>query len=142
METSFTFDDVVFCVDTGKVKNLQYSPSRRMTALVEEFVSRAASEQRKGRAGRVQPGQFYALYTRARFERKMRAFTQPEIVRGPLADTCLQLKLLGVGAPAEVRARTVAHTQKNGGSAGISCSVVMPKRLRKCRQYTAWIISL
>lgn len=107
METSITIDDVVFCVDTGKVKNLQYSPSRRMTALVEEFVSRAASEQRKGRAGRVQPGQFYALYTRARFERKMRAFTQPEIVRVPLADTCLQIKLLGVGAPAEVLARTV-----------------------------------
>ena len=107
METSITIDDVVFVVDTGKVKNMQYSPARRMTALVEEFVSRAASQQRKGRAGRVQPGTFYALYTRARLERRMREFTQPEIVRVPLADTCLQIKLLNVGSCAEVLARTV-----------------------------------
>ncbi len=40
---------------------------------VEDFVSKASATQRRGRAGRVQPGTRFALYTRHRFER-MRAF--------------------------------------------------------------------
>ena len=45
-----------------------------MSLLVEDWVSRAGALQRKGRAGRVRPGQCFALYTRHRFEERMKKF--------------------------------------------------------------------
>ena len=45
-----------------------------MSLLVEDWVSRASALQRKGRAGRVRPGQCYSLFTRHRFEERMKKF--------------------------------------------------------------------
>jgi ATP-dependent RNA helicase DHX57 len=78
-------------VDAGKVKETQYEPETGLTRLVETWVTRAAARQRRGRAGRTQPGVCYKLYTRAR-EKKMQAFPTPEIQRVPLESIALTVK--------------------------------------------------
>ncbi|CAI7885728.1 unnamed protein product [Closterium sp. NIES-54] len=100
-ETSITIDDVVYVVDVGKQKETQFDARRGMTSLVEAWVAKANVRQRAGRAGRVQAGQYFALFTRHRFETIMRPFQQPEIQRVPLVELCLQIKLLDLGTPAQ-----------------------------------------
>ena len=95
-ETSLTIDDVVYVVDSGKLKEKRHDPARGMSLLVEDWVSKANAEQRRGRAGRVQEGICYSLFTRKRFEQKMKAFQTPEIQRVPLEELVLQVRLLGV----------------------------------------------
>ncbi|KAI0041900.1 P-loop containing nucleoside triphosphate hydrolase protein [Auriscalpium vulgare] len=90
-ETSITIDDIVYVVDAGKVKETQYDTDSGLTKLVEQWVTRAAARQRRGRAGRTQPGICYKLYTRAQ-ERKWPAFPKPEILRVPLESICLTVK--------------------------------------------------
>ena len=64
-----------------------------MSLLVEDWVSQASAMQRRGRAGRVRPGRCYCLYTRQRQERRMKRYGQPEIVRVPLEELVLQVRL-------------------------------------------------
>ncbi len=45
-----------------------------MSLLVEDWVSRASALQRKGRAGRVRAGVCWGMYTRHRFEHRMRRY--------------------------------------------------------------------
>eukprot|EP00958_Prasinococcus_capsulatus_P005428 scaffold526_cov356-Prasinococcus_capsulatus_cf.AAC.4 len=96
-ETSVTIDDVEFVVDSGRMKEQQYDASRKMSCLVETLVSRANAKQRKGRAGRVGPGKYFALYTSACHSKRMRSYQVPEIGRVPLVELCLQLKVLRFG---------------------------------------------
>jgi ATP-dependent RNA helicase DHX57 len=56
-ETSVTIPDVVYVVDGGRVKETQYDAETGMQRLVEAWTSRASGRQRRGRAGRTQPGQ-------------------------------------------------------------------------------------
>ncbi|KAH9965152.1 P-loop containing nucleoside triphosphate hydrolase protein [Lactifluus volemus] len=90
-ETSITIDDIVYVVDTGRVKEIQYDAESRFTKLVEQWTTRAAGRQRRGRAGRTRPGVCYKLYTRGR-ERKMEQFPRPEILRVSLESICLTVK--------------------------------------------------
>jgi HrpA-like RNA helicase len=90
-QTSITIDDVVYVIDTGKVKEMQYDPESGFTKLVEQWTTQAAGRQRRGRAGRTRPGVCYKLYTRVR-ERKMEKFPRPEILRVPLESICLIVK--------------------------------------------------
>lgn len=71
-----------------------------MSLLVEDWVSRAAALQRRGRAGRVRPGTCYCCYTRSRFENTMRQYAVPEVARVPLEELVLQIHLLGLGPAA------------------------------------------
>lgn len=56
------------------VQERRYDASRGLSLLVEDWVSRANALQRKGRAGRVRPGKCFSLYTRDRYERRLRPF--------------------------------------------------------------------
>jgi ATP-dependent RNA helicase DHX57 len=76
------------------VKETQYDPESGLTKLVEQWITRAAGRQRRGRAGRTRPGVCYKLYTRAR-ERKMAQFPRPEILRVPLESIYLTVKATG-----------------------------------------------
>ncbi|XP_074328241.1 DExH-box ATP-dependent RNA helicase DExH7, chloroplastic isoform X2 [Apium graveolens] len=96
-ETSITIDDVVYVVDCGKHKENRYNPQKKLTSMVEDWISQANARQRRGRAGRVKPGSCYCLYTRHRFDHLMRPFQQPEMLRMPLVELCLQIKLLSLG---------------------------------------------
>lgn len=71
-----------------------------MSLLVEDWVSRAAALQRRGRAGRVRAGTCYCCYTRSRFEQTMRQYAVPEVARVPLEELVLQIHLLGLGPAA------------------------------------------
>mmetsp|Transcript_39452 Transcript_39452/g.63966 ORF Transcript_39452/g.63966 Transcript_39452/m.63966 type:complete len:491 (-) Transcript_39452:183-1655(-) len=97
-ETSITVNDVVYVIDCGKVKENQYDPATRMTSLVQTWVSKASARQRRGRAGRVRAGKCFRLYTK----RKHESFIEqqpPEMLRVPLEQLCLQIKVLGYGEP-------------------------------------------
>ncbi|KAM0873348.1 hypothetical protein ACQ4PT_038144 [Festuca glaucescens] len=96
-ETSITIDDVVYVVDTGKHKENRYNPQKKMSSIVEDWISRANAKQRRGRAGRVRPGLCFCLYTHHRFEKLMRPFQVPEMLRMPLTELCLQIKSLHLG---------------------------------------------
>ncbi|KAL0068598.1 putative ATP-dependent RNA helicase ucp12 [Marasmius tenuissimus] len=92
-ETSITIDDVIYVIDSGKVKETQYDHEANLSRLVETWVTRAAARQRRGRAGRTRPGVCYKLYTRAR-EEKMGKFPVPEILRVPLENLSLSVKVM------------------------------------------------
>ncbi|KAK2966090.1 hypothetical protein RJ640_025586 [Escallonia rubra] len=96
-ETSITIDDVVYVVDCGKHKENRYNPQKKLTSMVEDWISQANARQRRGRAGRVKPGICFCLYTRHRFEKLMRPFQLPEMLRMPLVELSLQVKLLSLG---------------------------------------------
>ncbi|MCO5571415.1 hypothetical protein L7F22_025155 [Adiantum nelumboides] len=96
-ETSITIEDVVHVIDCGKHKEMQYDSRRGMSRMEEAWVSQANVKQRCGRAGRVQPGYCFALYTKYRFQELLRPFQLPEILRVPLVELCLQIKSLSLG---------------------------------------------
>ncbi|KAI1376535.1 P-loop containing nucleoside triphosphate hydrolase protein [Hypoxylon crocopeplum] len=93
-ETSITIDDIVAVIDTGKVKETSFDPQNNMRKLEETFASRAACKQRRGRAGRVQAGKCYKLYTR-NLEERMAERPEPEIRRVPLEQLCLSVRAMG-----------------------------------------------
>ena len=96
-ETSITIDDVVFVIDSGRVRETQYDPVSRMSALVTAWCSKASSRQRRGRAGRVREGYCFHLYSTKTEATVLADFTTPEILRTPLDALCLQIKILGLG---------------------------------------------
>ncbi|CAH1775187.1 unnamed protein product [Owenia fusiformis] len=95
-ETSITIDDVVHVIDTGKIKMKDFNPEKNIATLLPRWVSRANARQRRGRAGRVQPGVCYHLYT-GLDESKFDDYQLPEILRTRLEELCLQIKLLKLG---------------------------------------------
>ncbi|KAJ2077672.1 helicase [Coemansia sp. RSA 988] len=94
-ETSITVEDVCFVIDSGRVRELRVDPHSRVARLATVFCSQAASTQRRGRAGRVQHGVCFRLYTRAMMKRLLPMHGDPEIQRAPLEQVCLQAKALG-----------------------------------------------
>ncbi|KDQ63105.1 hypothetical protein JAAARDRAFT_119492 [Jaapia argillacea MUCL 33604] len=92
-ETSITIDDIIYVVDAGRVKETQYDVESSLSRLVETWVNRAGARQRRGRAGRTQPGVCYKLYTR-RQEAAFAAFPVPEILRVGLESICLTVKAM------------------------------------------------
>lgn len=96
-ETSITIDDVVYVFDCGRHKENRYNSQKKLSSMVEDWISQANARQRRGRAGRVKPGICYSLYTRHRYEKLMRPYQVPEMQRMPLVELCLQIKLLSLG---------------------------------------------
>lgn len=92
-ETSVTIEDVVYVIDSGKVKQKSYDSTTGMLELKAERISQSNAIQRRGRAGRLKNGICYHLYSRFRFD-NLPKYQVPEIVRMPAHELCLQLKLL------------------------------------------------
>lgn len=97
-ETSVTIDDVVYVINTGRTKMSNYDIESNIQTLEECWVTKANTQQRKGRAGRVQPGICYNLFSRAR-EDLMSEVPTPEIIRCKLESIILSLKLLHIDDP-------------------------------------------
>ncbi|XP_030531691.1 DExH-box ATP-dependent RNA helicase DExH1 isoform X2 [Rhodamnia argentea] len=96
-ESSITIDDVVYVVDCGKAKETSYDALNKLACLLPSWISKASARQRRGRAGRVQPGVCYRLYPRIVHD-AMLQFQLPEILRTPLQELCLHIKSLQLGA--------------------------------------------
>jgi ATP-dependent RNA helicase DHX36 len=97
-ETSVTIADVQFVVDAGKLREKRYDQLRRISRLACTWISKSNATQRAGRAGRVQNGNYLALYSRNRFE-SLRAIGLPEILRSDLQEICLDIKAQAFKAP-------------------------------------------
>uniref|UniRef100_A0A4W6FQP7 Putative ATP-dependent RNA helicase DHX57 n=1 Tax=Lates calcarifer TaxID=8187 RepID=A0A4W6FQP7_LATCA len=97
-ETSVTIDDVVYVIDSGKMKEKRYDASKSMESLEDSWVSRANALQRKGRAGRVASGVCFHLFTSHCFQHQLAEQQLPEIQRVPLEQLCLRIKILDVFA--------------------------------------------
>lgn len=95
-EASVTIDGVAYVIDCGFVKMKGYSPDTGLESLVITPVSQASANQRAGRAGRLQPGVVFRLYTEQAFE-KLSKTNIPEMQRSNLAGVLLQMKALGIG---------------------------------------------
>ncbi|XP_047180818.1 DExH-box ATP-dependent RNA helicase DExH6-like [Vigna umbellata] len=92
-ETAITIDDIVYVIDTGRMKEKSYDPYNNVSTLQSSWISKASAKQREGRAGRCQPGICYHLFSRTRAA-SLPDFQIPEIRRIPIEELCLQVKLL------------------------------------------------
>uniref|UniRef100_A0A2P2KT91 RNA helicase n=1 Tax=Rhizophora mucronata TaxID=61149 RepID=A0A2P2KT91_RHIMU len=105
-ETSITINDVVFVLDCGKAKETSYDALNNTPCLLPSWISKVSAQQRRGRAGRVRPGECYHLYPRCVYN----AFVEyqlPEILRTPLQSLCLQIKSLKLGSISEFLSRAL-----------------------------------
>ena len=94
-ETSVTIDGIRHVVDSGLARVARYDSDRGIGTLLIENISRASSDQRKGRAGRTAPGTCHRLWTEsAHLNREER--NTPEIQRSDLAEVVLLLHSLHI----------------------------------------------
>jgi ATP-dependent helicase HrpB len=89
-ETSLTLPGVRAVVDSGLVRRAAFDPVTGMSRLETRRISRAAADQRAGRAGRVAEGACYRLWSEGA-QRSLAAQTPPEIVEADLAPLALDL---------------------------------------------------
>jgi ATP-dependent helicase HrpB len=93
-ETSLTIEGVRVVLDGGLARVPRYDPSSGLTRLQTVRVSRAAADQRRGRAGRTEPGVCYRLWDEAE-TRALIPFAAPEILESDLSGLALDLALWG-----------------------------------------------
>ena len=93
-ETSLTIEDITVVIDAGRARRSRFDPNSGMSRLVTEKVSRAEAVQRAGRAGRVAPGDAYALWTKGE-DGAMAAFAPAGIEVEDLASLALELDVWG-----------------------------------------------
>ncbi|HQY87525.1 MAG TPA: ATP-dependent RNA helicase HrpA, partial [Tepidisphaeraceae bacterium] len=96
-ETSLTVPGIRYVIDPGLARMSRYSPRAKIQRLPIEPISRASSDQRKGRCGRIGPGICIRLFSHEDFENR-NPFTEPEIQRTNLSSVILQMKALRLGA--------------------------------------------
>ncbi|KAE8077239.1 hypothetical protein FH972_015819 [Carpinus fangiana] len=105
-ETSITINDVVFVIDCGKAKETSYDALNNTPCLLPSWISKVSAQQRRGRAGRVRPGECYHLYPRCVYD-AFAEYQLPEILRTPLQSLCLQIKSLKLGSISEFLSRAL-----------------------------------
>jgi ATP-dependent helicase HrpB len=98
-ETSLTIEGVRIVVDSGMARVPRYEPDIGLTRLETVRASRAAVDQRRGRAGRTEPGVCYRLWDEPQTT-SLAAYTQPEILSADLSSLVLDLAQWGVRDPA------------------------------------------
>ncbi len=97
-ETSLTIDGVRVVIDGGLSRRARFDPRTGMARLVTERVSQASAEQRRGRAGRLEPGVCYRLWP-AHEQALLAPFAPPEIMEADLAPLVLELARWGATDP-------------------------------------------
>ena len=99
-ETSLTIDGVRVVVDAGLARVPRFDPASGMTRLDTQRIARASATQRAGRAGRLEPGVCYRLWSQSQHD-QLAAYGEAEILQADLAGLALQLARWGV-EPAEL----------------------------------------
>jgi len=95
-ETSITIEGVRIVVDSGLARVPRYEPDVGVTRLETVRVSRAAADQRRGRAGRTEPGVCYRLWDEPQTA-ALEPFARPEILAADLSSFALDLAAWGGG---------------------------------------------
>ncbi len=93
-ETSLTIEGVRVVVDSGLARVPRFDPGSGMTRLETRRISRASATQRAGRAGRLEPGVCYRLWS-ADQHAQLAAYGEAEILQADLAGVALQLARWG-----------------------------------------------
>ena len=101
-ETSLTIEGIRIVVDGGYRRKPRFDPRSGMTSLETRRIARAGADQRRGRAGRLEPGVCYRLWPEAETV-AMAGFETPEIMEADLAPLALDLASWGVANPADLR---------------------------------------
>lgn len=94
-ETSVTIDNITTVIDSGLAKLNYYNPRTFTSSLIEESISKASCNQRKGRAGRTGPGVCCRLYEKDNYARRI-MYTPEEIKRTDLSEVILRMAELGI----------------------------------------------
>jgi ATP-dependent helicase HrpB len=97
-ETSITIDGIRVVIDSGQQRGAAFDANSGMTRLVTGRLSRAAAEQRKGRAGRTRAGVCYRLWSEAD-QFSLADYSPPEITTADLAPLVLELAQWGARNP-------------------------------------------
>lgn len=97
-ETSLTIEGVRIVVDSGLSRVPVYEPGLGLTRLVTARASRASVDQRRGRAGRTEPGVCHRLWSEAATN-ALEPFGRPEILAADLAGLLLDCAAWGVADP-------------------------------------------
>ena len=95
-ETSITIEGVRIVIDSGLARVPRYEPDVGLTRLETVRVSRAAADQRRGRAGRTEPGLCYRLWDEPQTA-ALEPFARPEILAADLSSFALDLAAWGTG---------------------------------------------
>ena len=97
-ETSLTIEGVRVVIDSGLARVPRFEPGTGLTRLETVRVSRAAADQRRGRAGRTEPGICYRLWSKPETA-SLEAYARPEILSADLSGFALDLAQWGVADP-------------------------------------------
>lgn len=101
-ETSLTIEGVRIVVDSGLARRARFDPASGMSRLDTVRISRASAEQRCGRAGRLEPGICYRLWSESEHA-ALAPYTPPEIAEADLAPLALELASWGARDPQALR---------------------------------------
>jgi len=100
-ETSLTIEGVRVVIDCGLARVPRYEPDVGLTRLETVRVSRASADQRRGRAGRTEPGVCYRLWDEPQTA-ALEPANRPEILAADLSGLVLDLAHWGVADPAQL----------------------------------------
>ena len=100
-ETSLTIEGVRVVVDSGLMRVPRYEPDIGLTRLETVRVSKANADQRRGRAGRVEPGICYRLWEEAA-NGGLAPYAAPEILSADLSGFLLDCAAWGVADPSRL----------------------------------------
>nr|VWO96762.1 Uncharacterized protein [Ganoderma boninense] len=92
-ETSVTIPDVVYVVDTARIKEQRYDPSRHISNLVSAWVGSSNLNQRAGRAGRHRPGEYFGILSQ-RHSEELHPHQTVEMKRVDLENVVMHVKAL------------------------------------------------
>jgi ATP-dependent RNA helicase DHX29 len=96
-ETGVTIPDITCVIDAGKHKEMRFDERRQLSRLTQSFIARANAKQRRGRAGRVQEGLCFHMFTKYRHDNLMMEQQTPEMLRLSLQDLVMRTKICKLG---------------------------------------------
>ena len=100
-ETSLTIEGIRLVIDAGLCRVSRYSPRTGMDRLETIAVSKSSADQRRGRAGRLEPGVCFRLWSTSRHA-SLPDHLPPEITTRDLCDLILTLADWGTTDLAEL----------------------------------------
>ncbi|MCA9191120.1 MAG: hypothetical protein KDB03_05150 [Planctomycetales bacterium] len=95
-ETSVTFANIHYVIDSGLIMSPVWNPKLCSTNYTVEWHSKAGCKQRRGRVGRTQSGEYFALYSEQAYKDLFKAQTPAELTRRPLDRFILSAKASGI----------------------------------------------